>query len=276
VPPRPGGRGTGTLAAVEATERFAQLMAGPEAAAHPDVAGLLIAAHARPDLDLPTEEARLDALAAGCPEPTLDGLRAHLFDDLGFRGNDRDYHDPRNSYLDQVVERRLGIPISLSVLTIGVGRRLGVPLVGVGMPGHFLVGDRVDRDVFLDPFHGGRVLDARGCERIFQGLQGPGAAFHPSFLQPTGNHAVVARMLANLKQIFTSRGDARALAWVLRLRVLVPGVPVEEHAELASALAAVGSFGAAAEAMGSLAGHTSGADAERYSATAERLRARLN
>ena len=268
--------GAGTLAAVEATERFAQLMAGPEAGAHPDVVALLIAAHARPDFDLDVEEARLDALADGCHEPTLDGLRAHLFGDLGFRGNDRDYHDPRNSYLDQVVQRRLGIPISLSVLTIGVGRRLGVPLVGIGMPGHFLVGDRVDNDVFVDPFHGGTVLDARGCEQIFQGLQGPGAAFHPSFLQPTGNHAVAARMLANLKQIFTSRGDAFSLTWVLRLRLLVPGVPVEENAELASALAAVGCYGAAADAMRSLAGHADGADAERYTATASRLRARLN
>ena len=261
---------------MEATERFAQLMAGPEPAAHPDLAALLIAAHARPDLLLSIEEARLDALAEGCREPTLDGLRRHLFDDLGYRGNDREYHDPRNSYLDQVVQRRVGIPISLSVLMIGVGRRLGVPLVGVGMPGHFLVGDVVDRDVFVDPFAGGAVLDARGCERIFRDLQGPGSGFHPSFLQPTGNHAVAARMLANLKQIFTARSDPRSLTWVLNLRTLVPGVPAEERAELASALVALGSFGPAADAMRSLAHLSSGDAAERHAATATRLRARLN
>jgi regulator of sirC expression with transglutaminase-like and TPR domain len=261
---------------VEATERFAALMGGPEARAHPDEVALLVAAHARPGLDLAAERDALDHLADGCPAPTLDGLRAHLFHDLGFRGDDRDYHDPRNSYLDQVLRRRRGIPISLSILTIGVGRRLGVPLVGVGMPGHFLVGDRVDRDVFVDPFHRGALLDAAGCERLFQRLQGPGAPFHPSFLQPVGNFAIAARVLANLKHVFTSRRDPASLVWVLRLRSLVPGVPPEERAELAGALASTGAFGAAADAMAELASTTGGEEGTGYRVAATRLRARLN
>nr|WP_249419865.1 transglutaminase-like domain-containing protein [Rhabdothermincola salaria] len=251
-------------------------MATPEAAVHPDEVALLIAAHARPALDLVEETVRLDRLADGVRVPTLDGLRARLFDDLGFRGNRSDYHDPDNSYLDQVVRRRLGLPISLAVLTIGVGRRVGVPLVGVGMPGHFLVGDRVDHDVYLDPFHGGNVLDAAGCERIFRSLQGPDAAFHPSYLQPVGAHAIAARMLANLRAVYTARRTPSALAWVLRLRTFVPGVPPAERAELAEVLAATGGFAAAADELEHLARSTAGPRAAEHAQAAVRLRSRLN
>jgi regulator of sirC expression with transglutaminase-like and TPR domain len=261
---------------VEATERFAALMAGPETSAHPDEAALLIAAHARPDLDLGEEHDRLDRLADGCPEPTLDGLRAHLFRDLHFRGNGDDYYDPRNSYLDQVVRRRLGIPITLAVLTIGVGRRLGVPLTGVGMPGHFLVGDKVDDRVFCDPYHAGALLDPHGCERLFHRLQGDEAPFHPSYLQPVGTHTIAARMLANLKQVFSAQRDAGSLVWVLRLRSFVPGVPADERAELAGALAATGAFDQAAAELDALAGIAQGQEAEGYATAAARVRARLN
>jgi regulator of sirC expression with transglutaminase-like and TPR domain len=261
---------------VEVTERFAELMARREKAVAPDEVALLIAAHARPDLDLDAEARRLDRIADGCPAPTLDGVRAHLFQDLAFRGNRAHYHDPRNSYLDHVVRRRLGIPISLAVLTIGVGRRLDVPLVGVGMPGHFLVGDLVDRDVYLDPFDGGAVLDATGCERLFRSLQGSEVPFHPSYLQPVGAHAIAARMLANLRAVFSATGSSASLVWVLRLRTLVPGVPVEERAELAAALASTGEFGAAADELGALAALTEGDEADTHARTAQRWRARLN
>ena len=142
-----------------------------------DEAALLIAAQARPDLDVGEELGRLDDLAGGCPEATFDGLARHLFTDLGFRGNTEHYQDPDNSYLDQVLRRRVGIPITLSVLTMEVGRRLGVAIDGVGMPGHFL-DPPPGRDVpiggatFLDPFGGGRRLDAGGC----QGSSPPWAA----------------------------------------------------------------------------------------------------
>lgn len=258
------------------TERFAELMAAPEASVAADEVALLIAAHARPGLDLDEQVSTLDELAAGCPEPTLDGVRAHLFRDLGFRGDAGDYYDPRNSYLDEVVRRRLGIPITLAVLTTGVGRRLGVPLDVIGMPGHVLVGDRVDRDVFVDPFHAGAVLDPSGCERLFRSLQGPSTPFHPSFLQPVGSRAVAARMLANLRGIFTARRDHRSLVWVLRLRTLVPGVPAEERADLAAALAATGAFGDAATELEALVARTDGEAAAGHARSAVRLRARLN
>ena len=126
------------------TARFTELVQTPEAEWALDEASFLIATHARPDLDLPAQLARLDELAAQAGEPTLDGLRRLLFRDLGFSGNEVDYYDPRNSFLDEVLDRRTGIPITLAVVMLEVGRRLGVPLAGVSMPGHFLVRDKVD------------------------------------------------------------------------------------------------------------------------------------
>src|SRR5439155_5170289 len=117
-----------------------------------DEAALLVAAHDRPELDVAGELEQLDALAAGCAEPSLDGLRRHLFANLGFVGNTDDYYDPRNSFLDEVVTRRTGLPITLAVVTIEVGRRLGLALAGVGMPGHFLVRASGEPGTFLDPF----------------------------------------------------------------------------------------------------------------------------
>src|SRR5204862_32917 len=134
----------GTVGRVDATGRFADLVNGREAELPVDEAALLIAAHAYPELDVAEQLARLDALALWCFAPTLDALVEHLFVDEDFHGNADDYYDPRNSFLNDVLDRRVGIPITLSVLTMEVGRRIGVPVAGVSMPGHFLLRDRVD------------------------------------------------------------------------------------------------------------------------------------
>lgn len=261
---------------MQATEQFAALLRAPEDEVPLDVAALLIAAHAYPDLDLAAELARLDRLAEGCDPPTLDRLVEHLFVELDFRGNRSAYDDPRNSYLNDVVERRRGIPITLSVLAMVVGRRIGVPLAGVGMPGHFLLRDRVDPEVFVDPFAGGAILDRAGCERVFHAVHGLDAPFHESYLAPVGAFAIVARMLANLRAIFAARDDHRSIAWVLRLRTCVPGVPVEERGELAAALAATGDFRGAARELDLMAERLGGTLGDEYAARAARLRARLN
>ncbi len=261
---------------MDPTARFAELVHRPEAEVPLDESALVIAAHAYRDLDVALELVRLDDLADRCFAPTLDALVRHLFVDCGFHGNRRDYYDPRNSFLNQVVTRRVGIPITLSVLTIAVGRRLGVPLAGVSMPGHFLVRDRVDPDVFVDPFAGGAMLDRAGCEARFRAVQGDDARFDDAFLAPVATHAVLARMLANLRAIYQASGDRDALTWTLRLRTLLPGVPVEERAELASVLAATGRLRDAAaeyEELADVLGGELGAD---YLASAQRLRARLN
>ena len=103
-------------------------------------------------------------------EPTFDGLRQHLFGDLGFTGDRDTYHDPRNSLLPDVLDRRLGIPITLAVLAIEVGRRCGVALVGVGMPGHFVARSAAEPHRYLDAFDGGRELDREGCRAVLQEL----------------------------------------------------------------------------------------------------------
>ena len=97
-----------------------------------------------------------------------------MFRDLGFRGDRRHYYDPENSLLDRVLDRRVGIPLTLSVVMMEVARRIGVPLGGVAMPGHFLVRDRVLPDVFVDPFDGGRTLDLAGVQRLFHAVTGAG------------------------------------------------------------------------------------------------------
>ena len=207
---------------MDATARFVELVAGREAALPLDELSFLIAAHAHPDLDLAAALGRLDDLAAQVNDPTLDGLRRLLFRDLGFAGNEEDYYDPRNSFLDDVIERRTGLPITLAVLMLEVGRRIGVPLSGVSMPGHFLVRDKVDPEVFVDPFARGLVLDRRGAQLRFHGVHGVEATFDQAFLEPVGKLAIVDRMLANLDGVAARRGDLAMLAWVLRLRVALP------------------------------------------------------
>jgi regulator of sirC expression with transglutaminase-like and TPR domain len=261
---------------MDATARFAQLVSRPAASVPLDEAALLVAAHAYPGLDVARQVRRLDLLAERCPKPTLDALVTYLFVDLGFAGDGRDYYDPRNSYLNDVLDRRTGIPITLAVLAMEVGRRLGVPVAGVGMPGHFLLRDGLDEDLFVDPYGHGRVLDRPGCEAAFHAVHGRQAVFEPTFLEPVDAHAIVARLLANLRATFVARGDRTALAWTLRLRTLVPGIPAEERAELATVLAARGQFAAAAGEFDLLAAQLGGELGDEYHRSATRLRARLN
>ena len=204
------------------TARFAELVTGPEASLPLDEVAFLVAAHAHPDLDVGAQLRRLDDLADRAGEPTLDGLRRLLFRDRGFSGNAADYYDPRNSFLDDVLDRRTGIPISLAVLMLEVGRRLAVPLSGVSMPGHFLVRDKVDPEVFVDPFAGGLVLDRRGCRIRFQSVHGRDAPFDETFLEPVGKLSILDRMLTNLEGIAGRAGDLGMLRWVLRLRAALP------------------------------------------------------
>ena len=263
------------MAPVEAEDRFVALMGGPEAGLPLDEAMFLIAQQADPTVDVECQLRTLDDLAAECPAPTLDALVRHLFVDLGFTGNRDDYYDPRNSYLDQVLERRVGIPISLAVLAIVVGRRLGVPLAGVGMPGHFLLRDRVLPDVFIDPFRGA-VIDPAGCAQVFRALHGASAPFDERFLEPVTSRTILRRVLANLAAVHRTSGDRTALVCVLRLRAAIPGVTVEERRELAEALAAVGQFSAAAEVLEAVAAGEGGDRAAVDLTAATRYRARLN
>jgi regulator of sirC expression with transglutaminase-like and TPR domain len=236
---------------------------------------LLLAAGVKGDVDLDATMAELDAIASDVPAPTLDGLRTQLFRDLGFVGNGEDYYDAANSYLDDVIRRRVGLPITLAVLMMEVGRRIGVPLSGVSMPGHFLVRDKVDPDVFVDPFARGRILDRAGCVARFHSIHGPGSVFDDSFLEPVGKRAIIARMLANLETVATLRSDGEQLQRVLSLRTALPDAGLTEHRRLAASLASSGRWVEAAELLEAFADR-SPEEARPAIAAAERLRARLN
>jgi len=280
---------------VGATERFIALIQGPEAEIELDEGCLLVAAHAHPGADagavVDAGRARLDTLAATCAGPSLAELRRHLFDTNGFTGNRRRYEDPRNSLLDEVLERRTGIPITLAVVVIEVGRRLGLRFDGIGLPGHFLVG--VGPGQYLDAFDAGRLLDTAGCQRRFAELAGADAPWSAGLLAPVGPRAVLARVLANLRAVFAASRDLTSLEWVLRLRVAIPGVAAQERVERASVLAALGRYDEAAIELDRVADiveaptpgpprrHPSvsadpAADAAELRARALRLRARLN
>ncbi|MFN2606304.1 MAG: SirB1 family protein [Acidimicrobiales bacterium] len=264
------------------TIRFAALVSGPEDELPLDEAALLIAAHAYPDLDVSFELELLDGLAERCPDRSLDGWRRYLFGELGYTGNVTSYYDPDNSFLHQVMRRRVGLPISLSVLGLSVGARLGLRLSGVGLPGHFLL--RHDGEpaagagggpVFVDPFAGGRLLDRDGCIERFHAVNGRSSPFLDAYLEPVGPRAILGRMLANLRAIYASRGDLDSLAWVFALRLAIPGTPAVERRELARVLGATGQFVEAAEVLEGLAVALPDLEGQ-LRAEATGLRSRLN
>lgn len=233
-----------------------------------DEAALLVAAHAIPGLDVAAQVGRLDDLAAGVAKPSVQALRTHLVDRLGFRGDAESYNDLRNSLLPEVLDRRLGIPLTLAIVGMEVGRRCGVALTGVGMPGHFLL--RIDdaEDRYLDLYHAGNVIDRGGCQAVFARLH-PEDDWDDGFLAPVDGVAIVTRMLANIAASSRRSGDRVALAWALDLRVRLPGATQAERRELALVLGAAGRYDEAADAL-------EGTGAERDHRAAARLRARLN
>lgn len=259
----------------EFVQRFAELVARPDGVIPLDEAALLIAAHAHPGLDVGAQLGRLDELSAACPEPTLEGLRRHLFDDVGFTGNAVRYNDPRNSFLNDVLDRKTGIPISLAVVTMEVGRRIGVTLEGVGMPGHFLVRHVGDPPVLLDAFSGGRILDEQDAQALFRRLSGS-VALTPDLLVAAPARAILTRMLANLRNLYEQAGDVVSLGWVMRLRATIPAGSIQELADVAGVQASLGQFTEAARTLEDIADQLPESHAERLKGEARLLRSRLN
>jgi len=197
-------------------------------------AALAIARIAYPDLDPAPYLRQLDDLAAAVrprfypqasPEAAVTELAGYLFGECGFRGNQEEYYDPRNSYLNDVLERRTGIPITLSVVLIETGARLGLGIEGVGFPGHFLVRVAGSRGpLVLDPFFGGRPIGERELLARYRSFVGSDApALPPDALATTGTPAILTRMLRNLLRAYLDQKDhARALAAADLLLVLVP------------------------------------------------------
>lgn len=253
-------------------EAFAELVQRPDTPL--DRAALALAACAEPGVEAGYWLAELDRLAAGVDG--LDGLRRRLFDQAGFSGDAEDYYDPDNSFLHRVLQRRRGIPITLSVVAIEVGRRVGVRLEGIGMPGHFLARD-IDSGVYLDAFSGGELLDLAGCEDRFRAATGAGSdvEFGPSLLRAVTTKEILARMLANLRSVYRAAGRAADLEWVLHLRLLLPDAGPADAVEFGEVLAAQGRIREGAKAVEDFA-ERAPADADTLAAAGRALRSRLN
>jgi regulator of sirC expression with transglutaminase-like and TPR domain len=217
---------------------FAQLIQQPEAAIDLAEAALLIAKEEYPDLDVAIYLARLDAMGAEVerladgsldPHRLIAAMNAHLFQRLGFHGNAEDYYDPRNSFLNEVLDRRTGIPITLSTVYLEVGRRIGLPLHGVGMPGHFLV-KHVGRDeeIVIDPFDGGGILSDADCQRRLDRVYSGKLGFERSMLAAVGTRQILTRTLTNLKAIYFNQQEySKALSIIERLLILHPQAACE-------------------------------------------------
>lgn len=202
-------------------------------------AALAIARDEYPDLDAAAHLATLDAwsarVAARLPggRDAGDGaaaLRAVLFDEKGLRGNADDYYDPRNSFLNDVLERRTGIPISLSAVYIEVGRRAGLRVDGLGLPGHFIVRVGGAGGVLLDPFFGGTELSEEQCQERLDRVFGRKARVDAAMLAPCDTRSILARMLRNLKVIYGKCSDhLRAIRVCDRLLEIDPAQAAERR-----------------------------------------------
>ncbi len=211
-----------------------------------DRTAALLASAVRPPVDIDDVMQQLDVLGSECVPGDFADVCSVLFRRAAFRGDVARYNDPENSFIDAVLERRVGIPISLSIVTIEVGRRAGVAIDPISMPGHFLVQDHASK-VFCDPFHGGELLDEAGCRRRHDALFGGRRVLREQELVPVSVPAVLARVLNNLEQSRLGSDPVR-LGVLLSLHAVLPGLPAGEHLALAARFAAIGRFGAAGAA----------------------------
>ncbi len=200
---------------------------------------LLIASTDDPNVDIDGCRANLDRMAEAAlartpseagPLEELNAITDLLFGVIGFSGNRDDYYDPNNSYLNQVLERRLGIPITLSLLCIEVGRRAGVPVLGIGMPGHFLVRHRDEENYFVDAFNGGMLMNRDECGAVLRQAAGEDARLEERHLNPVTPREILARVLRNLKAIYWDREEFdRCITTIGALMAVLPDRPEERR-----------------------------------------------
>ena len=267
-----------------AVRAFHDLLRGPDATIDLARAALAVARIEYPELDERRELERLDVLAGrvgsgrrGAAGETLERLKRVLFDEDGFRGNADEYYDPRNSCLNDVLDRKLGIPITLSVLTMEVGRRVGLDIVGVGLPGHFIVSATVGgRAVLLDPFHGGAVLTPSSAADVAARAVGRPVKIEEAHWAPCPRRQIAVRMLRNLKTIYARRSDwERALGVIDRLLLIDPETPMHLRDRGTVLVKAGRLWEGAAEWESYLSRYPSVPDAEAFRGELRRIRQEL-
>ncbi len=238
-------------------QTFRRLVSQPEESINLAEAALVIAADEYADLDIEHYLERIDVMAEHVrqrvrpdmePRDEIRLLSRFLFHETGIKGDTENYYDPRNSYLNDVIERRKGLPITLSVLYIEVGRRVGMPLYGVGLPGHFICKwQDAAEEIFIDPFAGGEILDEFGLLKLLGATREARLRVRREWLAVVGPRYILTRILLNLKQIYLKEDDpARTLRVVEKLLALAP--ESEENLRAAGLLSfRVGAFRHAAD-----------------------------
>ena len=222
--------------AADPYEEFRRAVERSEDALDLGRAALAIAESEYPRLDTTAHLARIDKLAIAVskhltgdesgPHRSIAALNYVLFQKCAFRGNRDDYFDAKNSFLNEVIDRRIGIPITLSILYMEVARRIGLPLLGVGFPGHFLVKYLDDREeIVIDPFNGGDIRTPDSLQQLLTGLYGKPVALSPQLLDPVTKRQILRRMLNNLKFIYLRQRDfVKALAALDRMTIAEPNL----------------------------------------------------
>ena len=236
---------------------FAEEVSLPEGDLDLQRAALYLAGEEYPDLEPDHYLGRMDDMAAEVRSLAGNSdemdrlartLNDYLFHVKGFSGNTANYYDPDNSFLNRVMETGIGIPITLSVLYLGVAKRLGLNDHGVGMPGHFLV--KIEElDLYLDPFHDGQLLSAGDCRRLAEHLFGPGVEWDERYLSATPAVSTLARMLNNLRIIYSQRRDLFRLVAVLERMMLIDPSNVALCRELAICHVQQGNIAAAVRSL---------------------------
>jgi len=280
----------GKLLMVEARRRFASLVAQPAASIELAHAALLIAAEEKPGLDVEHYRALLYELGMEAREriaarddaaQAVGAFNKYIFEELGFAGNQSDYYDPRNSLLSDVLDKRTGIPISLSVVYMEIGRRAGLHVEGIGLPGHFIVRveDAGGESALVDPFNG-RIVDREDCQERLDTIYGGQAPLTDAHLRPVSTREILARLLRNLKGVYAGAGlHRRALSIIERILLVAPHA-VEERRDRSALLAQLGRYSEAiVDAQSYLKSASDPPDAERVAEGLKQMQlqlARLN
>ncbi|MBW3576204.1 MAG: transglutaminase-like domain-containing protein [Actinobacteria bacterium] len=253
-------------------------------------AALLCCVEVEPDLDVDGELLRVDALAdrlrtsgfePSGPRRDAKALGTYLGETLGFVGDHESYHDPQNALLTRVLDRRRGLPITLAILYMAVGSRVGIRAHGIATPGHFLVGvgpvPDAEEAVVIDPFHGGAVVTEHEIDQRIQQATGGMSRLHRGMLSPAPPVQVVRRLLNNLTRDFLAQGDTEDALWTVELKRLLPDTGVEDARVAGQLLVQLGRYRSAAETVEAFVAEVGDSvDADELSRLALRARAKMN
>jgi regulator of sirC expression with transglutaminase-like and TPR domain len=278
----------GSTAAQETPRRrLEDILARPDREMDLAEAALLVAAEEYVELDVRAYLARLDEMGFALrqrldeeprPERAVMALNRYMFQELGFRGNSAEYYDARNSYLNEVIDRRTGIPITLSTVYMEVARRGGLEVDGVGLPGHFVVRVQTPlRPLIVDPFHGGTLLTEKDCQERLDRIFGGKLKLEPRMLRPCRRKEMLERILRNLKAIYLRDQDVDRALRVVDLIVRIQPGSAEDLRDRGVLYASLDCYGLAARDLESYLALAPGTkDAEELAARVVTLRRRAS